>query len=130
MKSKSQKKINSEKQWLFFYLILQNKGKESEVSYKPLYGDLNSCWFHHILPKSKYPELRYCPDNIIMLTPEEHEEVEKGKIYDEVENRKESIIFNYKEKVEETNKYIKEYLDPMYEHAKTTKFFKQNQHNG
>jgi len=129
---KSQKKINSEKQWLFFYFILQSKGKESEVApYKPLYGELNSCWFHHILPKSKYPELRYCPDNIIILTPEEHNAVENGKIYEEVENRKDELLRTYDEKVEETDKYIKEYLNPMYEHAiKNTTFFKQNQHNG
>lgn len=127
---KSQKKINSEKQWLFFYIVLGSRGKESEISYKPLYGELNSCWFHHILPKSKYPELRYCSDNIIVLTPEEHNAVENGKIYDEVENRKEQLLENYDEKVEETDRYIKEYLNPFYEHAKSTNFFKQNQHNG
>ena len=128
MKTKSQKQINVEKQWLLFYLILATRGKESEISGKNLYGSINSTWFHHILPKSKYPELRYCVENIIILTSEEHNEVENGKEYPEIEKRKADIQKRYDELVEETEKNIKEFINPMYEHALKTSFFKQNQH--
>lgn len=127
--SKSQKKINVEKQWLFFYLILQTRGKESEITHKPLYGEISSTWFHHILPKSKYPELRYCVENIIILTPDEHNSVENGTHYDEVAKRKIDLQERYEELVEETKDYVENYLDPIYEHTvKNTLFFKQNQH--
>ena len=124
-KTKSQKKINSEKQWLFFYFILTQRGKESEISGTKLYGEINSTWFHHILPKSKYPELRYCMDNIIVLTSDEHHAVENGKDYEEIERRKKNIQIRYDELVEETKFYIENLLNPSYEHAvKNTVFFK------
>lgn len=125
-KTKSLKKINSEKQWLFFYLILQTRDKVSEVSGKKLYGEINSTWFHHILPKSKYPELRYCIDNIIILTTDEHNAVEHGKEFEEIEKRKADIQKRYEELVEETKDYIENYLNPIYEHTiKNTDFYKK-----
>lgn len=124
--NKSQKKINVEKQWLLFYLILQIRGRESEVSQTPLYGDINSTWFHHILPKSRYPELRYCVDNIIVLTSDEHSAVESGKDYEEIEKRKIDLQTRYDDLVEETKDYVENYLNPIYEHTvKNTLFFKQ-----
>ena len=124
-KTKSQKKINSEKQWLFFYFILTQRGNESELSSIKLNGEINSTWFHHILPKSKYPELRYCIDNIIVITGDEHNAIENGKCYEEVERRKKDIQLRYDELVEETKFYIENLLNPSYEHAvKNTVFFK------
>lgn len=124
MKEKSVKKINTEKQWLFFYHILNNRGRESEVSGKKLYGEINSTWFHHILPKSSYPELRFCGENIIILTSDEHNEVENGKYYKEVEDRKTKLQKEYDEHVEDTEFYVENLLNPMYEHAvKNTVFF-------
>lgn len=120
--SKSQKKINAEKQWAFFYLILQLRGKVSEVSDKKLYGEINSTWFHHILPKSKYPELRYCADNIIILTSDEHNAVENGTYFEEVEKRKIDIQTRYDQLVEETEDYVENYLNPMYEHMIKNKY--------
>lgn len=125
MKEISKKAINAQKQWLFFYLILQTRGKESEVSQSKLYGEINSTWFHHILPKSKFPELRYCVDNIIVLTSDEHNAVENGKEYEEVERRKKDLQSRYDELVEETEEYVENYLNPIYEHTvKNTVFFK------
>jgi hypothetical protein len=126
MKEISKKAINAQKQWLFFYLILQTRGKESEISQSKLYGEINSTWFHHILPKSKFPELRYCVDNIIVLTSDEHNAVENGKEYEEVERRKKDLQSRYDELVEETEDYVENYLNPIYEHTvKNTVFFKK-----
>jgi hypothetical protein len=35
-----------------------------------------STYFHHVLPKSKYPEYRLCDWNIVLLKPEVHEQAE------------------------------------------------------
>ena len=37
----------------------------------------NTCCFHHLLPKSKYPELEFCKENIVILHPDIHSQVEK-----------------------------------------------------
>lgn len=121
---KPSKKELNEKQWLFFYSLLQERGNESEISGKTLRGDINSCWFHHILPKSKYPELRYCPDNIIILTKEEHDEIEAGVEYELVKKRKRDIEQRFDELKEMTNDYLDNFLNPIYKHAKeNTTFF-------
>lgn len=118
------KKKNAEKQWLFFYILLQQNGKVSELSGEDLYGNISSFWFHHILPKSKYPKLRFCPENIIIVSADEHAEIEAGKLFDEVEKRKRNIMENYEELVKDTETYELEYLNKIYEHAKrNTTFF-------
>lgn len=122
---KSQKQINSEKQRLFFYMILNVRGPYSEYTGRRLYGEINSCWFHHIFPKKSYPELRFCQDNIIMLTADEHHAVESGHDNKEVIRRKKDIIERYPELVKETEEYLETILNPAYEHAvKNTTFFK------
>jgi len=121
------KKTNNEKQWMLFYVLLHERGRESEVSGKELKGELNSLWFHHILEKSKYPELRFCPNNIIILTADEHHNVSLGNTYDEVEKRKQEIIDNYAELVKDTKEYETTFLNPIYEHSKKhTTFFKKH----
>jgi hypothetical protein len=118
---------NNEKQWLFFYTLLQAKGKFSEISGDPLYGELNSTWFHHIYPKSKYPNLRYCPENIIIVTPDEHNAIELGQSFPELEKRKKNIAEKYDILIEDTKEYLNEYLNPIYEHVKSkTNFFKKS----
>ena len=32
--------------------------------------------FHHVLPKSKYPQFRHCKWNIVLLHPDVHNQVE------------------------------------------------------
>ena len=123
--NKSVKKINKEKQDLFFYMLLGERGPYSEETGKKLYGEITSCWFHHILPKSKYPELRYCHENVILLTSDEHNSVENGKELKEVEKRKLYILEHYEDLKKETSEYIETILNPAYDHAiKNTTFFK------
>lgn len=43
---------------------------------KPLVGDALTLYFHHILPKAKYPQYRYEKWNIVLLHPDVHSQVE------------------------------------------------------
>ena len=125
-KTKSQRIEASEKQWLFFYILFQMSQKRSEISGKPIKGELNSCWFHHIYPKSLYPDLRYCAENIIIVTSDEHARIESGEVFEEVELRKKKIEQNYEQLVKDTKLYESDFLNPVYEHAKqNTTFFKK-----
>jgi hypothetical protein len=53
-----------------------------------------STFFHHILPKSKYPELQYDKSNIILLTLPEHESVENDIYRFEEVNRRRIELLN------------------------------------
>lgn len=60
-----------------FFISLWNKKKHfSEISGKWLGNEPLSIFFHHILPKRNYPEAEFDEENIILLTLEEHEQVE------------------------------------------------------
>lgn len=75
----------------FYKGIWGSRVHKSEVSGIVL-GRFNLMYFHHILPKSKYPDLRYDPDNIIVLHPDEHSIVEGDMYrYEEVNRRRELL---------------------------------------
>ncbi len=44
---------------------------------KKLYGEPLSTYFHHVLEKSKYPQYKFCGWNIVLVTPEVHDQVHK-----------------------------------------------------
>jgi hypothetical protein len=55
-----------------------------------------STYFHHILPKEKYPEACLDEENIILLTLEEHSNVEADMYrYEEVNKRRELLKQTY-----------------------------------
>jgi len=61
-----------EKQWNFFLEIWKERPHISEVSRLPLGNQPNSCFFDHLLEKSKYPTLKYEKWNIALVTVNEH----------------------------------------------------------
>jgi hypothetical protein len=61
---------------LFFLTIWEKRPHKSEISYVSLGREPSSGYFHHILEKSKYPELALIEENIILLTLDEHATVE------------------------------------------------------
>lgn len=72
-----------------FLEIWKERKHYSEVSDVPLGNEPLSTFFHHILPKSKYPELEYDKSNIIVLSLWEHESVESDMYkYEEINNRR------------------------------------------
>ena len=85
--------------WDVFYAIWKKRPHLSEVSGNYLGMEPLSAHFHHILPKSKYPELRLVEENIILLTLDEHANVESDMYkYEEVNKRRELLITKYKTK--------------------------------
>lgn len=72
------RKAQTEQQWELFREIFKERGPYSELSGEYLGKKPLSWMFDHLLEKSKYPELRYNKDNIILVTFEEHERKTNG----------------------------------------------------
>jgi len=79
-----------------FMQIWKKKPHKSEISGTYLGSEALSTYFHHILPKSKYPEACLDEENIILLTWEEHDQVEMDPTrYEEVNKRREQLKQKY-----------------------------------
>ncbi len=80
----------------FFLSIWKKRKHHSEVSGTYLGSEPMSTYFHHILAKEKYPEACLDEENIILLTLEEHSNVENDMYrYDEVNKRRDSLNEKY-----------------------------------
>ena len=79
-----------------FLDIWKKKPHKSEVSGIYLGKEPMSTYFHHILPKEKYPEACLDEENIILLTLEEHSNVENDMYrYEEVNKRRNYLLTKY-----------------------------------
>jgi len=79
-----------------FLGIWKKRKHHSEVSGDYLGSEPMSTYFHHILAKEKYPEACLDEENIILLTLEEHSNVENDMYrYDEVNKRRDSLKNKY-----------------------------------
>ena len=80
----------------FFMEIWKKRTHHSEVSGAYLGSESMSTYFHHILAKEKYPEACLDEENIILLTLEEHSNVENDMYrYEEINNRRISLKEKY-----------------------------------
>lgn len=80
----------------FFLKIWNKKPHKSEVSGETLYSPPSSAYFHHILPKNKYPNLCFIEENIVILTLDEHTNVESNIYkYEEINRRREYLREKY-----------------------------------
>ena len=80
----------------FFLKIWKKRLHYSEVSTVYLGDKPLSVFFHHILPKNKYPEAALDDENIILLTLNEHDQVESDMYrYQEVNIRRELLKQKY-----------------------------------
>ena len=78
---------------VFFKEIWKERKHYSELSGIYLGSEAMSTFFHHILPKEKYPEVAYDKSNIILLTLDEHTNVENDIYrYEEVNKRREQLL--------------------------------------
>ena len=79
-----------------FMNIWKKRKHYSEVSGTYLGKEALSIYFHHILPKNKYPNASLDEENIIFLTLEEHDQVEMDIYrYEEINNRRKYLIDKY-----------------------------------
>jgi hypothetical protein len=77
----------------FFLEIWKERKHYSEVSGEYLGSEPLSTFFHHILPKEKYPDEAYDKSNIILLTLDEHTNVEADIYrYEEVNRRRIELL--------------------------------------
>ena len=80
----------------FFLQLWKKFPHYSMVSGKYLGSEPLSVFFHHILPKEKYPEAALDEENIVFLTLEEHDQVEMDMYrYEEVNERRKLLKVKY-----------------------------------
>jgi len=80
----------------FFLQIWKKRTHKSEVSGDYLGSEALHVFFHHILEKEKYPEAKLDEENIILLTLDEHSNVESNIYrYEEVNKRRELLKQKY-----------------------------------
>jgi len=80
----------------FFLSIWKRRLHTSEVSGTPLGKEPLHTYFHHILPKEKYPEAAFDEENIILLTLDEHTNVENDVYkYKSVNELRETLKLKY-----------------------------------
>jgi hypothetical protein len=91
---KSSENINEMRE--FFMKIWRQKLHYSEISMDYLGKEPLTVFFHHILPKEKYPEACLDEENVILLTLEEHDNVERDMYkYPEINKRRELLKIKY-----------------------------------
>ena len=80
----------------FFLKIWKKRLHYSQVSMDYLGDEPLSIFFHHILPKEKYPEAAFDEENIILLTLNEHDQVESDIYrFEEINKRREQLKKKY-----------------------------------
>jgi len=80
----------------FFLQIWRKRLHYSQVSMDYLGKEPLSVFFHHILPKEKYPEAALDEENIILLTLEEHDNVERDIYkYEMINIKREKLLEKY-----------------------------------
>lgn len=69
---KEERQVQRDKDNEFYSRIWAKRGPYSEISGTYLGAEVNKACIDHLCEKSKYPELRYEEDNILLVTIEEH----------------------------------------------------------
>ncbi len=69
-------KINIDKRNDFFTDIWKKNPHKCQVTGIKLNNTINSMYFHHIIPKSKLKEAEFDEENIVILHPDIHAQIE------------------------------------------------------
>jgi hypothetical protein len=108
-KEVTDRKHESEKMNVFFYYCTKNLENRSVVSGKfipsPNKGNL-----HHVFPKSIHPEVKYSISNILMVTMDEHQEIERDPdCYKENVEKRVWVMDNWDACMQESDVWSEEY---------------------
>jgi len=96
LSSKLDKKLDKSEMQEFFLRIWKKKLHYSQVSMDYLGSEPLTIFFHHILPKEKYPQAMYDEENIVLLTLEEHDNVERDMYkYETINKLREKLLEKY-----------------------------------
>ena len=96
IKTKNVHNAGHNQQREMFLSIWKKRKHHSEVSGVYLGKEPMSTYFHHILPKEKYHDACLDEENIILLTLEEHSNVENDMYrYEEVNKRRNHLLTKY-----------------------------------
>ena len=96
LSSKLDKKLDKSEMQEFFLRIWKKKLHYSQVSMDYLGSEPLTIFFHHILPKEKYPQAMYDEENIVLLTLEEHDNVERDMYkYETINKMREKLLEKY-----------------------------------
>ena len=80
----------------FYLRIWMKRPHKSEVSGTYLGEEPLTTFFHHILPKRNYEQAVFDEENIILLTPDEHGNVENDMYrYEEVNKKRDYLKQQY-----------------------------------
>ena len=80
----------------FFLSIWAKRAHYSDVSGTYLGKEPLSVFFHHVMPKKTYPNLAYEEYNIVLLTLDEHTNVESDMYrYEVINDRRDYLIMKY-----------------------------------
>lgn len=80
----------------FFMEIWDKRPHKSEIDGERLFGEPSSAYFHHILPKNKYEEAAFDEENIILMTIDQHNNVENDMYkFEEVNKRRKVLLTKY-----------------------------------
>lgn len=101
---KKKRKSTGEK--ALFEEIWNERPHISEVSGKPLI-EFDVRFFSHVIPKSTYPLFRFNKENIVLKTPQEHNDWQFSQ-YKLVDDERWKFVFEKKEKL------IREYYETFY----------------
>ena len=116
------KKKDGLMRFFFYYIWHIRTDKRCAICGKPLKGEISSTYFDHLLEKSKYPEIKYLEDNILLVCPDHHTDKTNGfphpthkkaidKFYKKYIKNKEYYIQKNDELVEEILKPLKNSLN-------------------
>ena len=90
---------NISKMQQFFLQIWRKRLHYSQVSMDYLGKEPLTIFFHHILPKEKYPKAMFDEENIVLLTLDEHTNVETDMYkYETINIMREKLLKKYETK--------------------------------
>lgn len=75
-KKQAARAIEREEDEKFYLEIWNDRLHKSDLTGKYLGFEMKTIFFHHLLPKSKYPDYRHCEWNILLCEDKWHSQIE------------------------------------------------------